>query len=69
MTPVTTAMVADAAARLLAQGEDLMKRTAHYAAQYLVMYDPECRGADYTSAVSAVRIWQSDQRKAEAAAS
>jgi hypothetical protein len=58
MTVLTTEMVQAAAERALAQGEDFTRRTAHYVAQYLVVYDEQCKGADYTSAVSAVQLWQ-----------
>ncbi|BCA04171.1 hypothetical protein [Bradyrhizobium diazoefficiens] len=54
---VTVEMVAAAAARAEAQGEDLKRRTPHYVAQHLVVWDPECRGRDYTAAVSAARLW------------
>ncbi|WP_026233248.1 hypothetical protein [Bradyrhizobium sp. WSM4349] len=55
--PVTVDMVAAAAKRLEAQGENLKLRTPHFIAQYLVVWDPECRGRDYTGAVSAARLW------------
>jgi hypothetical protein len=57
MGPVTVDMVAAAAKRLEAQGENLKLRTPHFIAQYLVVWDPECRGRDYAGAVSAARLW------------
>lgn len=54
---VTVDMVAAAAARAEAQGEDLRCRTPHYIAQHLTVYDRECRGCDYTAAVSAAQLW------------
>lgn len=54
---ITVDMVAAAAARAKAQGEDLKRRTPHYIAQHLVVWDGECRGLDYTGAVSAARLW------------
>ncbi|MCA1458062.1 hypothetical protein I6F35_33555 [Bradyrhizobium sp. BRP22] len=58
IVPATTAMVTEAAQRLLAQGEDLTRRTIHYAAQYLLLYDRAFAGCDYTQLVSIVRLWQ-----------
>lgn len=54
---ITVDMVASAAARASAQGEDLRRRTPHYIAQHLVVWDVECRGLDYTGAVSAAQRW------------
>lgn len=54
---ITVAMVASAAMRAAAQGEDLRRRTPHYIAQHLVVWDVECRGLDYTGAVSAAQRW------------
>lgn len=54
---ITVDMVAAAAARAASQGEDLKRRTPHYVAQYLVVWDVECRGLDYTGAVSAAQRW------------
>ncbi|TFV34575.1 hypothetical protein E4K66_30900 [Bradyrhizobium frederickii] len=54
---ITVDMVAAAAARAAEQGEDLRRRTPHYIAQHLVVWDVECRGLDYTGAVSAAQRW------------
>lgn len=59
---LTPDMVGEAAKRAQAQGLDFNRHTTHYVAQYLVVYDKECQGADYTGAVSAVRLWQHEQR-------
>jgi hypothetical protein len=64
---ITTSMVGEAAARAKVHGLDFNRHTTHYVAQHLVMYDEQCRGGDYTSAVSAVRLWQHDQLRAGAA--
>lgn len=60
MSKPTTDMIAEAAKRLLAQGEDLSRRTTHYTAQYLLLYDKAFAGCDYTQLVSAVRVWQKE---------
>lgn len=59
---ITPTMVEEASRRAAAQGLDFKCHTTHYVAQHLVVYDKECQGADYTGAVSAVRLWQHDQR-------
>ncbi|WP_409188415.1 hypothetical protein [Bradyrhizobium sp. RDM4] len=54
---VTVDMVAAAAARAAAKGDDLNRRTPHYIAQHLAVWDCECRGCDYTAAVAAAQLW------------
>jgi glycine cleavage system aminomethyltransferase T len=54
----TIDMVADAAARLLDQGEDLKLRTVHYTAQYLLRYEKGFTDCDYTQLASAVLFWR-----------
>ncbi|WP_440640253.1 hypothetical protein ACSHT2_02605 [Bradyrhizobium sp. PUT101] len=54
---ITVDMVEAAARRALAQGKDLRLCTSHYIAQHMVVCDAECRGLDYTGAVSAARRW------------
>lgn len=54
---ITNDMVEAASRRALAQGKDLRLCTPHYIAQHLVNWDVECRGLDYTGAVSAARRW------------
>ncbi|MGY4288857.1 hypothetical protein ACVWXO_008077 [Bradyrhizobium sp. LM2.7] len=55
--PITVEMVAAAAVRAAGLGDDLKRRTPHYVAQHLVIWDVECRGRDYTAALSAARLW------------
>lgn len=54
---ITVDMVDAAARRALARGKDLRLCTPHYIAQHLVVVDVECRGLDYTEAVSAAQRW------------
>jgi hypothetical protein len=56
MGPVTVEMVAAAAARL-DRGREPQAAHAAFHRAYLVVWDPECRGRDYTGAVSAAQLW------------
>ncbi|EJN15719.1 hypothetical protein PMI42_00737 [Bradyrhizobium sp. YR681] len=54
----TVAMVADAAARALANGHDLKTWTPHRIAHDLMRYDADFEGCDYTLLVSAAQLWK-----------
>lgn len=54
----TTQMIADAAARALANGHDLKTWTAHRIAHDLMRYDSDFEGCDYTRLVSVAQLWK-----------
>ncbi|MHC2666553.1 hypothetical protein ACMA5K_24290 [Bradyrhizobium diazoefficiens] len=57
-TVPTTQMIADAAARALANGHDLKTWTAHRIAHDLMQYDADFEGCDYTRLVSVAQLWK-----------
>ncbi|MFK4622541.1 hypothetical protein [Bradyrhizobium diazoefficiens] len=58
-TIATTQMIAEAAARALANGHDDLKTwTSHRIAHDLMRYDADFEGCDYTQLVSVAQLWK-----------